>query len=52
MGTIKAFSRNIYRDTQRAFSNDLLALGLAQTAVAIKADLTLEPQEKAFLYLP
>ena len=46
------FSRNIYRDTQRAFSNDLLALGLAQTAVAIKADLTLEPQEKAFLYLP
>ncbi len=46
------FSRNIYRDTPRAFANDPLALGLAQTAVALKADLALEPSEKAFLYMP
>lgn len=46
------FSRNIYRDTPRAFANDALALGLAQTAVALKADRALDSSEKAFLYMP
>lgn len=46
------FSRNVYRDTPRAFANDPLALGLAQTAVAIKADLELSIPEKTFLYMP
>ncbi len=46
------WSRNIYRDTARSFSNDGLALGLAQMAVAIHADQDLDSQEKAFLYMP
>jgi uncharacterized protein (DUF924 family) len=32
------FSRNIYRDQAQAFASDALALGLAQSAIAAKAD--------------
>jgi uncharacterized protein (DUF924 family) len=46
------FSRNMFRGDARAFAADPLALGLAQEAVATKADLALTPVERAFLYLP
>lgn len=46
------FPRNMYRGQARAFETDALALALAQTAVALGADLALTPQERAFLYLP
>lgn len=46
------FSRNIYRDTPRAFSSDGIALALAQSAVARGVDQALNDQEKPFLYMP
>lgn len=46
------FSRNLYRGTSRAFASDPLALALAQEAVALRADLQLEPALRAFLYMP
>ncbi|QDK46165.1 DUF924 domain-containing protein [Bdellovibrio sp. ZAP7] len=46
------FSRNMFRDTPRAFKNDTLALALAQTAVASGDDQKLKLQERAFIYLP
>ncbi|MDR5859344.1 DUF924 domain-containing protein [Halomonas eurihalina] len=46
------FSRNIHRDTPRAFAADPVALVLAQEAVARGDDRVLEPGERAFLYMP
>ncbi|ATZ74602.1 DUF924 domain-containing protein [Idiomarina sp. X4] len=46
------FSRNIYRDTPRAFSQDPMALVLAQEAVKHEADKHVNADEKAFLYMP
>ncbi len=47
------FSRNIYRDQDKAFACDALALALAQEAVSLKVDQQLkDPKEKAFLYMP
>ncbi|MGF1909241.1 DUF924 domain-containing protein [Vibrio kasasachensis] len=46
------FSRNIYRNTPQAFSQDPLALALAQEAVRLEADKQLTPQERSFLYMP
>lgn len=46
------FSRNVYRGTPRAFSNDPLALALAQEAVAAGQDRSLQGMERAFLYMP
>jgi uncharacterized protein (DUF924 family) len=46
------FSRNIHRNRPQAFANDALALALAQTAVAAHADQALDPQQRAFLYMP
>lgn len=46
------FSRNIYRDKPQAFTQDSLALALAQEAVAVNADKALSPVECSFLYLP
>jgi len=46
------FSRNLYRDDARAFACDPLALGLAQTAVALGCDRELDPVRRAFLYMP
>lgn len=43
------FPRNMYRGQARACETDALALALAQTAVALGADLALTPQERAFL---
>ncbi|GAB2643793.1 DUF924 family protein [Vibrio panuliri] len=46
------FSRNIYRNTPRAFSQDPLALALAQEAISIGADQALSVEQRAFLYMP
>lgn len=46
------FSRNMYRGNGLAFAADTMALALAQEAVASKADLTLSPDERVFLYMP
>jgi len=49
---VDQFSRNIYRDTARAFAADPLALALAQEAVAKDVAAVLEPKLRAFLYMP
>jgi uncharacterized protein (DUF924 family) len=46
------FSRNIYRDTPKAFAQDALALALAQEAVAAGSDNELGKNEIPFLYMP
>lgn len=46
------FSRNIFRDTARAFAQDALALVLAQELVASGQDQNLAPAQRAFAYLP
>jgi len=46
------FSRNIHRGAAQAFTQDPLALALAQEAVARGAPIDLNPDERAFLLLP
>ena len=46
------FSRNIYRDTAKAFAQDAMALVLAQEAVASGALLQLNADERNFLLMP
>ena len=46
------FSRNVHRDTPRAFAQDALALSLAQELVASGGDLTLPVAQRAFAYMP
>jgi uncharacterized protein (DUF924 family) len=46
------FSRNIYRDTARAFAQDALALVLAQELVVSGQDQQLTAAQRAFAYLP
>jgi uncharacterized protein (DUF924 family) len=46
------FSRNLFRESARAFAQDLAALVLAQDAVAANAHLALDPVRRAFLLLP
>lgn len=46
------FSRNMYRNSSRAFENDHLALALAQEAVRCGDDQKLSPISKAFIYMP
>lgn len=46
------FSRNMFRDSGRAFSFDPLALALAQEAVKRGVDQELPPVQRGFLYLP
>ena len=46
------FSRNIYRDSPRAFAYDTLALVLAQEAIRRKFDDELKVKQRAFLYMP
>lgn len=46
------FSRNIHRNTPAAFSQDAMALVLAQEAVGAGAHRELSPLESAFLLLP
>ena len=46
------FSRNIYRDTPRAFAQDALALVLAQELVASAQDASLPEAQRVFAYMP
>jgi uncharacterized protein (DUF924 family) len=46
------FSRNLFRDTPRAFAQDPLALVLAQELVASGQDRALPPVQLAFAYMP
>lgn len=46
------FSRNIYRDSAQAFSQDPMALVLAQESIRQGLDRSLSASEKAFLYMP
>ena len=46
------FSRNVYRNTPQAFTQDPMALALAQEAVASGALASLGPTERSFLLLP
>ena len=46
------FPRNIYRDTQKAFATDLLALEVAKDAIATGFDSKLGKTRRMFLYLP
>ncbi len=46
------FSRNMFRGLPMSFAQDSLALALAQEAVSARADETLDPAERNFLYMP
>lgn len=46
------FSRNIYRDSPKAFEQDSMALALAQEAIAVGANQSLQGVHRSFLYLP
>ncbi len=46
------FSRNMHRDSPRAFAYDHLALARAKAAVDAGHDKALHPIERVFLYLP
>ena len=46
------FSRNIFRDSAKAFAYDTLALVLAQEAIRKNFDMELDHPKKAFLYMP
>ena len=46
------FSRNLHRDSARAFAADPLALALAQEAVAAGAHGELDPRRRVFLLMP
>mgnify|MGYP001577198090 CR=1 FL=1 len=46
------FTRNMWRDTPRAFAGDVSALALASGMVAAGQDRALHPVERCFVYLP
>ncbi|CAM3152902.1 DUF924 family protein [Vibrio mytili] len=46
------FSRNIYRNSPKAFAQDPLALALAQEAIRLGLDKKLAPEKQSFLYMP
>lgn len=46
------FSRNLYRDSAKAFACDGIALTLAQEAVHTGADRNLSQQQRLFMYMP
>lgn len=46
------FSRNIHRDSPRAFACDSMALTLTQEAIRLGADAELSATERSFLYMP
>ena len=46
------FTRNVFRDTPRAFAGDALALAAAREMVARGQDLALTPMQRGFAYLP
>jgi uncharacterized protein (DUF924 family) len=46
------FTRNLYRGTASAFSNDARALGCSKESIERKFDSPLHVPERAFLYMP
>lgn len=46
------FTRNIFRNTPRAFAGDAQAKALAETLVAAGRDKNLSPWQRCFVYLP
>jgi uncharacterized protein (DUF924 family) len=46
------FSRNVYRDTPRAFAQDPLALAFAQELLGGGHDQALTPDQRCFAYMP
>ena len=46
------FSRNMFRDTSKAFATDAMALTLSQEAISCGADMELTPLQRSFLYMP
>jgi len=46
------FTRNVFRDTPRAFAGDARALAAARALVGTRQDEALGPHERAFAYLP
>ena len=46
------FTRNVFRDTPRAFAGDARALAAARAMVAARHDEALLPVQRAFVYLP
>lgn len=46
------FSRNMYRDTPRAFAYDTIALVLAQEAISLAVHANWSSDFKSFLYMP
>ena len=46
------FSRNLFRDTPRAYAADPIARRLARSAIAQGFDVAMTAQERCFLYLP
>ncbi|MCC2616839.1 DUF924 domain-containing protein [Aestuariibacter halophilus] len=46
------FSRNMFRNTARAFASDPLALVLAQRMVELQQDQALTERQRGFVYLP
>lgn len=46
------FTRNVFRNTPRAFAGDAQALAAARAMVAAGRDLELAPLQRAFAYLP
>ncbi len=46
------FSRNMFRNSAKAFAQDSMALVLAQEAIAVGDDIKLNATERTFLYMP
>lgn len=46
------FSRNIHRDTKKAFQNDKLALTLAREMIHLGWDKNFPVEQRAFIYMP
>ena len=46
------FPRNLFRGSARAFATDAVACANAREAIAKRFDLTLEPIERSFIYMP
>ena len=46
------FSRNLFRDTARAYATDVIARKLASAAIGQGFDLVMADRERLFLYLP
>lgn len=46
------FSRNLYRNSPRAYAQDSQALVLAQEAIRVGADKPLDAKQRGFLYMP